>query len=202
MSIRMDRVLRVLPKEEGAGRRGVIRNRPDVGEIVCDLVLSRRPQSEIAKRAGVDLTTVQRFKQKFITDEVRKVVMAEASVAEQHDLDDKINSGQDDVQQGLRSIIKEQKEIYGLMKDKIADGRDVEDLAPALGQLLRDQGQSFERLLKSYTALKERTTVVLSINESPEWSKLQEVLFVVFEQHPEAFDLFRSLVQERRLRLE
>ena len=51
----MDRVLRVLPKEEGAGRRGVIRNRPDVGEIVCDLVLSRRPQSEIAKRAGVDL---------------------------------------------------------------------------------------------------------------------------------------------------
>ena len=114
----MDRVLRVLPKEEGAGRRGVIRNRPDVGEIVCDLVLSRRPQSEIAKRAGVDLTTVQRFKQKFITDEVRKVVMAEASVAEQHDLDDKINSGQDDVQQGLRSIIKEQKEIYDEGQDR------------------------------------------------------------------------------------
>ena len=140
--------------------------------------------------------------QKFIGDDVRKVVMAEASVAEQHDLDDKINSGQDDVQQGLRAIIKEQKDIYSLMKDKIGDGRDVEDLAPALGQLLRDQGQSFERLLKSYTALKERTTVVLSINESPEWSKLQEVLFVVFEQHPDAFDMFRSLVQERRLRLE
>lgn len=202
MTIRMDRVLRALPKEEGMGRRGVIRNRADVGEIVCDIVLARRPQSEIAKRAGVDLTTVQRFKQRFITDEVRKIVMAEASVAEHHDLDDQINSGQDDVQQGLRSIIKEQKEIYRLMKDKIGDGRDVEDLAPALGQLLRDQGQSFERLLKSYTALKERTTVVLSINESPEWSKLQEVLFIVFEQHPAAFDMFRSLANDRRLRLE
>lgn len=198
----MDRVLRALPKEEGMGRRGVIRNRSDVGEIVCDLVLARRPQSEIAKRAGVDLTTVQRFKQRFVTDEVRKVVMAESSVAEQHELDDQINTGQDDVQHGLRSIIKEQKEIYGLMKDRIGDGRDVEDLAPALGQLLRDQGQSFERLLKSYTALKERTTVVLSINESPEWSKLQEVLFAVFEQHPEAFDMFRSLANDRRLRLE
>lgn len=198
----MDRVLRVLPKEEGMGRRGVIRNRADVGEIVCDIVLARRPQSEIAKRAGVDLTTVQRFKQRFVTDEVRKVVMAEASVAEQHELDDQINTGQDDVQNGLRSIIKEQKEIYGLMKDRIGDGRDVEDLAPALGQLLRDQGQSFERLLKSYTALKERTTVVLSINESPEWSKLQEVLFAVFVQHPEAFDMFRSLANDRRLRLE
>lgn len=202
MTIRMDRVLRALPKEEGMGRRGVIRNRADVGEIVCDIVLARRPQTEIAKRAGVDLTTVQRFKQRFITDEVRKIVVAEASVAEHHDLDDQINAGQDDVQQGLRSIIKEQKEIYRLMKDKIGDGRDVEDLAPALGQLLRDQGQSFERLLKSYTALKERTTVVLSINESPEWSKLQEVLFIVFEQHPDAFDMFRSLANDRRLRLE
>ena len=198
----MDRVLRALPKEEGMGRRGVIRNRADVGEIVCDIVLARRPQTEIAKRAGVDLTTVQRFKQRFITDEVRKIVVAEASVAEHRDLDDQINAGQDDVQQGLRSIIKEQKEIYRLMKDKIGDGRDVEDLAPALGQLLRDQGQSFERLLKSYTALKERTTVVLSINESPEWSKLQEVLFIVFEQYPDAFDLFRSLANDRRLRLE
>lgn len=202
MTIRMDRVLQVLPKEEGMGRRGVIRNWPDVGEIVCDLVLSRRPQSEIAKRAGVDLTTVQRFKQRFVTDDVRKVVMAEASVADQHDLDEKINSGQDDVQQGLRSIIKEQKDIYGLMKDKIADGRDIEDLAPALGQLLRDQGQSFERLLKSYTALQERTTVVLSINESPEWSSLQECLYVVFEAHPAAFEMFRNEVESRRLRLE
>ncbi|MEP4198120.1 MAG: hypothetical protein ABJL99_21040 [Aliishimia sp.] len=202
MSIRMDRILRVLPKEEGMGRRGVIRNRSDVGEIVCDLVLARRPQSEIAKRAGVDLTTVQRFKQRFVTDEVRKTVMAESTVAEQSDLDTTINSGQDDVQQGLRSIIKEQKEIYVLMKDKITDGRDVEDLAPALGQMLRDQGQSFERLLKSYTALKDKTTVVLSINESPEWSQLQEALYHVFDAHPAAFNMFRDEIASRRLRLE
>ena len=202
MSIRMDRVLKALPKESGTGRRGVLRNRADVGEIVCDIVLGRRSLAEIGRRTGVDYETCLRFKKKYITNELRKIILAEAQEAEQRDLDDKINEGQDDVQSGLRQIIREQRDIYGQIKQKVGDGRDIEDLAPALAQLLRDQGQSFERLLKSYTALKEKTTVVLSINESPEWSKLQEVLYLVFEEYPDAFDLFRELVQQRRLRLE
>lgn len=198
----MDRVLKALPKESGNGRRGVLRNRPDVGEIVCDIVLGRRTLADIARRTAVDYETALRFKKRFITDEVRKIIMVEAQAAESQQIDEKINAGQDDVQKGLRDIIKEQKDIYQLLKDKLGEGRDVEDLLPALSQLLRDQGQSFERLLKSYTALKEKTTIVLSINESPEWSKLQEVLFVVFEAHPEAFDTFRDEVARRRLRLE
>ncbi len=202
MSIRMDRVLKALPKESGTGRRGVLRNRADVGEIVCDIVLGRRSLAEIGRRTGVDYETCLRFKKKYITNELRKIILAEAQEAEQRDLDEKINEGQDDVQSGLRQIIREQRDIYSQIKQKVGDGRDIEDLAPALAQLLRDQGQSFERLLKSYTALKEKTTVVLSINESPEWSKLQEVLYLVFEEYPDAFDLFRELVQQRRLRLE
>lgn len=202
MSIRMDRVMKALPKESGTGRRGVLRNRADVGEIVCDIVLGRRSLAEIGRRTGVDYETCLRFKKKYITNEVRKIILAEAQEAEQRDLDERINEGQDDVQSGLRQIIREQRDIYSQIKAKVSDGRDIEDLAPALAQLLRDQGQSFERLLKSYTALKEKTTVVLSINESPEWSKLQEVLYLVFEEYPDAFDLFRELVQQRRLRLE
>jgi hypothetical protein len=198
----MDRVLKALPKESGTGRRGVLRNRADVGEIVCDIVLGRRSLAEIGRRTGVDYETCLRFKKKYITNELRKIILAEAQEAEQRDLDEKINEGQDDVQSGLRQIIREQRDIYSQIKQKVGDGRDIEDLAPALAQLLRDQGQSFERLLKSYTALKEKTTVVLSINESPEWSKLQEVLYLVFEEYPDAFDLFRELVQQRRLRLE
>ena len=197
-----DKVKKALPVETGLGRRSVIRNRPDVAEVVVDCVLRRRTFAEIAKRCGVESTTLDRFRAKFITDEVTKIVLAEDQLATHDELDQQINIGQDDIQQGLRSIVKEQKELYKLMKDKIGDGRDVEDLAPALGQLLRDQGQSFERLLKSYTALKEKTTIVLSINESPEWSKLQDVLYAVFADHPDAFDAFRTLSQERRLRIE
>lgn len=202
MSINIDRIKKALPVEEGLGRRSVIRNRPDVGEVVVDCVLRRRPFGEIAKRCGVTITTLDRFRARFVTDEIKKIVMVEAEKAGSEADDAVINKGQDDVQQGLRSIIREQKEIYKLMKDKIGDGRDVEDLAPALGQLLRDQGQSFERLLKSYTALKEKTTVVLSINEAPEWAVLQEVLYATFEQHPEAFEAFRALAHQRNLRLE
>lgn len=197
-----DKVKKALPAESGLGRRSLIRNRADVAEVVVDCVLRRRPFGEIAKRCGVELTTLDRFRNKFITDEIKKIVLAEDQMATHDDLDEKINKGQDGIQQGLRSIIKEQKDLYKLMKDKIGDGRDVEDLAPALGQLLRDQGQSFERLLKSYTALKEKTTIVLSINESPEWAKLQEVLYAVFADHPDAFEAFRALSQERRLRIE
>lgn len=202
MSINMDRIKKALPVEEGLGRRSVIRNRPDVGEVVVDCVLRRRPYGEIAKRCGVTITTLDRLRAKFVTDEIKKIVTVEAERAGSEADDAVINSGQDDVQQGLRSIIREQKEIYKLMKDKIGDGRDVEDLAPALDQLLRDQGQSFERLLKSYTALKEKSTAVLSINEAPEWAVLQEVLHATFERHPEAFEAFRSLAHARKLRLE
>ncbi len=203
MSIDMQRILKVIPKEDpGPGRKSLIRQRSDLGEVVLDCVLHRRPFAEIAKRLGVEITTLDRFRTKFITDEVKKVVLAEAARSESAADDAVINRGQDDVQRGLRGIIEEQKEIYGLMKAKIGDGRDVEDLAPALGQLLRDQGQSFERLLKSYTALKEKTTVVLSINEAPEWAVLQDILYVVFENHPDAFEMFRAMVADRKLSLE
>jgi len=198
----MDRVKKAIPPHPPMGRRSVIRQRRDVAEIVVDCVLKRRPFGEIAKRCNVDLSSLDRFRKNFITPQVEKIVLAENQLAEHDDLDATINAGQDDVQKGLNSIIREQREIYKMMKDKIGDGRDVEDLAPALGQLLRDQGQSFDRLLKSYTALKEKTTIVLSINESPEWAKLQEVLYAVFVDHPEAFEAFRALSQQKKLRLE
>lgn len=204
MAMDMEKIKAVLPKESGSGRRGVLRNRADVGEIVCDLVLGRRSGAEIGRRVGVDIATVQRFKDKYLTEEVKKTILAEAQSAEANDLDAKINQGQDDVQLGIRDIIKEQKALYSMIREKVGDDegqRSIEDMIPALAQLLRDQGQSHERLLKSYTALKDKTTVVLSINESPEWSKLQEVLYVVFEQHPEAFAMFSDEVRARGIRL-
>ena len=205
--IDMSKVLASLPKEStGRGRRSILRTRSDVGEIVVDCALKRRQFLDIAKRLGVDLTTLERFRKTFVTDHVIKTVLALDGDSANHALDAKINSAQDDVQKGLHGIINEQKEIYSLIKAKLkgADGkgRDIEDLVPALAQLLRDQGQSYERLLKSYTALKDKTTITLSINESPDWQKLQEVLFLVFEQHPGAFAMFQQLVLKRRLRLE
>lgn len=196
-----DRIKAALPKETGLGRRSVIRNRPDVAEVVLDICLQRRQLKDIAKRCGVTVSALDRFRAKFVTSEIQKLCLVMDQQERADALDTAVNEGQDEIQNGLRQIIKEQRDIYSQIKQKIADGRDIEDLAPALGQLLRDQGQSFERLLKSYTALKERTTIVVPIQESPEWAKLQDVLFATFAAYPEAFEAFKALSAEKRLRL-
>jgi hypothetical protein len=190
----MERIKRALPKEGGQGRRSTIRMRSDVAEVVVDCVLNRRPYLEIAKRCAVDVETLVRFRKKFITEEVKRIVLVEDQKAEAAAIDTAINEGQDEIQSGLRSIIAEQKKIIEQLKDN-------EDLGGAL-MGLRDQGATYERLLKSYTALKERTTIVLSINENPEWSRLQNVLRAVFANHPDAFDDFQRLARQERLRLE
>ncbi len=190
----MERIKRALPKEGGQGRRSTIRMRSDVAEVVVDCVLNRRPFLEIAKRCAVDVETLVRFRKRFITDEVRKIVLVEDQKAEAAFIDTAINEGQDEIQSGLRSIIAEQKAIIATLKDN-------EDLGGALIGL-RDQAATYERLLKSYTALKERTTIVLSINENPEWSRLQNVLRAVFANHPDAFDDFQRMARQERLRLE
>lgn len=197
----LERIKKALPKDNEMGRRSVIRTRPDVAEVVVDVVLKRRPYLQIARRLGVTITTLDRFRAKYITPEVEKLVIVEDQQQASQSLDAEINAGQDEVQNGLRSIIKEQKEIYALIKAKVGEGRDIEDLAPALGQLLRDTGQSLERLLKSYTALKEKTTILVPIQESPEWAKLSDVLFETFREYPEAFAAFKALSAEKRLRL-
>ena len=201
MTFPTDRIKKALPKETGLGRRSVIRNRPDVAEVVLDICLQRRQLKDIAKRCGVTVSALDRFRAKFVTEEIRKLCLVLDQQQTAEALDTSVNEGQDEIQNGLRQIIKEQRDIYSQIKQKIGDGRDIEDLAPALGQLLRDQGQSFERLLKSYTALKERTTIVVPIQESPEWAKLQDVLFATFAAHPAAFEAFKELSTEKRLRL-
>jgi hypothetical protein len=190
----MERIKRALPKEGGQGRRSTIRMRSDVAEVVVDCVLNRRPFLEIAKRCAVDVETLVRFRKKFITEEVKRIVIVEDQKAEAAAIDTAVNEGQDEIQSGLRSIIAEQKKIIEQLKDN-------EDLGGAL-MGLRDQGATYERLLKSYTALKERTTIVLSINENPEWSRLQNVLRAVFANHPDAFDDFQRMARQERLRLE
>ena len=189
----MERIKRALPKEAGGGRRSTIRMRSDVAEVVVDCVLMRRPFLEIAKRCAVDIETLVRFRKKFVTEEVKRIVLVEDQKAEANAIDTALNEGQDEIQTGLRSIIAEQKAIITTLKDQ-------EDLGGAL-MGLRDQAATYERLLKSYTALKERTTIVIPIQESPEWAKLQDVLFATFAAYPEAFEAFRALSKEKKLRL-
>jgi len=199
-----DRIKKALPVESGPGARSKLRMRPDVVEIVLDCVLQRRTFVDIAKRCGVEITTLDRFRAKFLTPEVEKIVLAEAQAAEQDALDEEINVGQTKLEHGVMSIIDEQKRLYrklNAMAD--ADGNDslLEVLSPMM-QLLRDQTKSYDGLLKVYANLKDKTTTVLPLSEHPEIAKLMDALWVVFKLHPDAFEEFKQVAAQKKLPLD
>ncbi|MEP6018223.1 MAG: hypothetical protein ABJ251_07040 [Paracoccaceae bacterium] len=203
MSINTARIKAALPIESGAGRHSIIRQRPDVVEIVLDCVLRRRRFIDIADRCGVDVESVNRFRRKFITDEVEKICLVEAKQADSGLLDEQVNEAQDGIEGGIHGILKEQKRLYATLNKRLTDGeRDIEDLLPGLTQLLRDQTRSYESLLKVFSTLKEKNTIVLSLNEHPDVAKLMDVLWVLFQEQPSAFARFQELIAEKRIPLD
>lgn len=202
MTINYDRIKDALPVESGNGRRSTIRARSDVVEVVLDCVLRRRQFKDIAQRCCVDLESLTRFRKRFITAEVEKIVLVEANKLDATSLDQEVNSAQDKIEGGIEGILKEQKRLYRTLNDMVAEGGDnlFDVLAPMM-QLLRDQNKSYENLLKVYSNLRDKTTIVLGLNEHPDVQKLMDVLWVVFHAHPEAFDTFRQVVTDRRIPL-
>ena len=202
MTINYDRIKEALPVESGNGRRSTIRARSDVVEVVLDCVLRRRQFKEIAQRCCVDLESLTRFRKRFITAEVEKIVLVEANKLDATSLDQEVNSAQDKIEGGIEGILKEQKRLYRTLNDMVAEGGDnlFDVLAPMM-QLLRDQNKSYENLLKVYSNLRDKTTIVLGLNEHPDVQKLMDVLWVVFHAHPEAFDTFQKVVTDRRIPL-
>ncbi|TMM54729.1 hypothetical protein [Sulfitobacter sabulilitoris] len=202
MTINYDRIKDALPVESGNGRRSTIRARSDVVEVVLDCVLRRRQFKEIAQRCCVDLESLTRFRKRFITAEVEKIVLVEANKLDATSLDQEVNSAQGKIEGGIEGILKEQKRLYRTLNGMVAEGGDnlFDVLAPMM-QLLRDQNKSYENLLKVYSNLRDKTTIVLGLNEHPDVQKLMDVLWVVFHAHPEAFETFRQAVTDRRIPL-
>ncbi|GHE02184.1 hypothetical protein U879_17570 [Defluviimonas sp. 20V17] len=187
----------------GPGRKSVIRLRPDVAEVVVDCVLRRRQFADIAKRCAVDIETLATFRKNYITPEVEKVVRAEATLTERRAVDSVINEAQDDVSKGILGIINEQKALYRALKAKVEEeGRDLEDLLPGLAQLLRDQTKTHEAMLKTYSLLKDKTTVMVSLNEHPDAAPLLDALFLLFTENPAAGLRFREIMQAKRITLD
>ncbi len=203
MSMDMARIKNALPAIEGNGRKSVIYQRPDVAEIVADCVLRRRQFKDIAKRCGVDIESLVRFRKRFITDEVEKIVLVEANQMSADALDQEVNDAQDKIEGGIMGVLSEQKKLYRTLNQRIADGeRDIEDLLPGLSQLLRDQTRTYESLLKVYSNLKNKTSIVLSLNEHPDVAKLMDALWVLFQEQPQAFERFQEIVAEKRIPLD
>jgi hypothetical protein len=174
----MDAIRRALPKPAGQGRRPVLLMRPDVGEIVCDVVLERRTLTDIARRCGIDTTTLQRFRDTYITEDVRRVVMVQDKLAAKQFEAGVLNEDRVEIDGDLRWVIQKLK---ALLQDAEGD----EDRLLQLGSL-REIRQSLLALAELQGKLNKELTVHLNLNESPQFLTLREIILRVLDRHPEA----------------
>lgn len=166
MPIDTDRIKKALPVESGLGRRSVIRQRKDVAEIALDVVLKRRSLKDIAKRCGVSTVSLDRFRSKFLTDEVVKIILVEAEKDSAEKLNSEVNDAQDKVEGGILGILTEQKRLYKTLNDLAGDGSKealMEVLGPMMQltignfpsrDLLRQELESFEASVSSTGRIK------------------------------------------------
>lgn len=163
---------------KNSGRRAIIDMRPDKQEIIKDIVLNRRPMAEIARRLGVDYSTVQRYRDEKITEEMRREIMAATRIQGIEADTEIINADRLDVSHTYESLARRVERL-------ITKAEQNEDDSFALAGM-----ESLRRVLRDIAQLQgklaQNLTVNVSLSESPEWVTLKNILREVCEEVPQA----------------
>lgn len=163
---------------KNSGRRAVIDMRPDKQEIIKDIVLNRRSMAEIARRIGVDYSTVQRYRDDKITEEMRREIMAETRIQGIEADTEVINHDRMDVAMTYESLAKRVERL-------ITKAEQDDDSAFALSAM-----EGLRRVLRDIAQLQgklaQNLTVNVSLSESKEWVTLRNILNEVCGEVPEA----------------
>ena len=163
---------------KNSGRRAVIDMRPDKQEIIKDIVLGRRTLTEIAKRIGVDLTTIQRYRDGKITEEMRRAIMAEQRIRQVEAETEIVNEDRMDVANTYEALARR---VEKLITKAEANADDAFALAAMEGlrKVLRDIATMQGKLA---TAL----TVNVTLAEAKESVTLRRILPEVCDEVPAA----------------
>lgn len=163
---------------KNSGRRAIIDMRPDKNEIIKDIVLNRRPMAEIARRIGVDYSTVQRYRDDRITEEMRREIMAETRIQGIEANTEIINQDRMDVAMTYESLARRVEKL-------ITQAEQEDNPAFALSAM-----EGLRRCLRDIAQLQgklaQNLTVNVSLSESPEWVTLKNILREVCEEVPQA----------------
>lgn len=161
-----------------SGRRAIIDMRPDKNEIIKDIVLERRPLAEIARRLGVDYSTVQRYRDDKITEEMRRSILAETRIDSIKADTEVVNQDRMDVAMTYESLARR---VEKLITQAEAEDNPAFTLAAAEGlrKVLRD-------IATMQGKLATNLNVNVSLAESKEWVTLRRILNEVVEEVPEA----------------
>ena len=161
-----------------SGRKAIIDMRSDKNEIIKDIVLERRPLAEIARRLGGDYSTVQRYRDDKITEEMRRSILAESRIDTIKADTEVINQDRMDVAMTYESLAKRVERL-------ITKAEQNEDDAFALTAM-----EGLRKVLRDIATMQGKLATNLTVNvslaESKEWVTLRRILNEVVEEVPEA----------------
>lgn len=165
---------------KNSGRRAIIDMRPDKQEIIKDIVLGRRTMTNIAKRLGVDFSTVQRYRDDKITEEMRRSIMAETRIEGVKADTEILNEDRMDVGRTYESLARRVERLV-TKAEETEDGGFALAAMDGLRKVLKDIAMMHGKMATSLS-------VSVSLSESPEWVTLKAILNDVCEEVPAARD--------------
>lgn len=176
---------------KNSGRRAVIDMRPDKQEIIKDIVLGRRTLTEIAKRIGVDLTTIQRYRDNKITEEMRRAIMAEQRIRQVETETEIVNEDRMDVANTYEALARRVEKL-------ISKAEQNEDDAFALAAM-----EGLRKVLRDIATMQGKLATALTVNvtlaEAKEWVTLRRILQEVCDEVPAAREPLLRLMRHHVL---
>lgn len=163
---------------KNSGRRAIIDLRPDKGEIIKDIVLERRPLVEIARRIGVDYSTVARYRDEKITEEMRRSILAENRI-------DAIKADTEVINQDRMDVAMTYESLARRVEKLITQAEEDDNPAFALSAM-----EGLRKVLRDIATMQGKLATNLTVNvslaESKEWVTLRTILQEVCDEVPEA----------------
>lgn len=163
---------------KNSGRRAIIDMRPDKQEIIKDIVLERRSMADTARRIGVDYSTVQRYRDEKITEEMRREILAQERIQGIETNTEIINQDRMDVAMTYETLAKRVERL-------ITKAEQTEDDSFALAAM-----EGLRRILRDIAQVQGKLATNLTVNvslaESKEWVTLRQILQEVCNEIPAA----------------
>lgn len=150
---------------------------PRVADLNRDLVRGMK-LAQVARKYGLHSDAICRHSKDHLTEEQRREIAVELKRDRAQAVADELNGERVEVDGGLRRIVHE---IDALLRRAKEDGND-----PLALMSLREMRQTLMDLAKLHGSLKNELTVSISLNDSPQFLKLREMILRVLERHPDA----------------
>lgn len=158
---------------------------------IDEALVSGREFAPLARKYGLSGDAMRRHFHGHLDDIRRKEIAVELKQRRIAALDKELNEDRSDISTGLTRIINE---IDGILQRAKEAGDDSLALTA-----LRDMRGTFLDLAKLHGKLTNISTVRVEIAETPQWAQLKAILVQVFDEVPQARDVFLRKTQHMRL---